>query len=121
MAMLVRTLLVLEAAVFGLAVLVHTGVLIGGYEHIEAATAEGVIGLVLFVGFVASTIWPSSSRMLGLVCQGFALVGTFVGLFTIAIGIGPRTALDLVVHSAMIALLVTGIVLVARRQQVTTG
>jgi hypothetical protein len=62
-----------------------------------------------------------TSRTLGLVCQGFALLGTLVGLFTIAIGIGPRTVLDLVLHSATIALLLTGLVLVTRRQRVTTG
>lgn len=32
---------------------------------------------------------------------GFALLGTFVGVFTIAIGIGPRTVPDIVFHSLL--------------------
>jgi hypothetical protein len=46
--------------------------------------------------------------------QGFALLGTIVGLVTIAIGIGPRTAFDLTLHAGMVALLVAGLIVTAR-------
>lgn len=111
---LVRRLLTTEAAIFGVAALIHLGVLIDGYQHAKAATAESVIALVLIAGLVATAVAPSSSRAIGLGAQGFALLGTLVGLFTIAIGVGPRTAIDLLIHACMIGLLIFGCWAVAR-------
>lgn len=116
MVRLVRSFLAAEIGVFGSAVLIHSGILTRGYEHSKAATAEAVIGLVLMIGLIASTITPAYSRGIGLASQAFALFGTLVGMFTIAIGIGPRTPLDLALHAGMIALLVTGLVLVSRER-----
>ena len=38
-------------------------------------------------------------------------------LLTIAIGIGPRTALDLTIHAAMLLLLVAGLVTATRASE----
>src|SRR5262249_2623128 len=73
-AIVVRWFLAVEAAVFGGAALVHAGVLVGGYEHAAARTAESVIALVLLVGLAASVLAPGSSRGIGLGVQGFALL-----------------------------------------------
>jgi hypothetical protein len=110
----VRWFLALEAAAFAVAVLIHRGVLVSGYAHWKAATAEGVIALVLAGGLVASLAFPAASRTGGLVCQGFALLGTCVGLFTIAVGVGPRTGLDLILHGVFVVLLASGLLVVAR-------
>jgi hypothetical protein len=115
---LVRSFLSLEAAVFGAAALMHLGALVQGHEHAKAATAESVIALVLFGGLAATVVAPASSRPIGIVAQGFALLGTLVGILTIAIGVGPRTPVDLVLHAAMIALLAGGLTAVTRRRQV---
>lgn len=114
MTSVVRSFLAAEAALFGLAALMHAGIFMHGHEHTKASTAESVIAIVLAAGLAATTIWLASSRAIGLWAQGFALVGTMVGLFTIAIGVGPRTAVDLVLHAVMIALLVSGLLTVAR-------
>jgi hypothetical protein len=114
MTQLVRRLLTGEAALFCAAALLHTGALIGGYHHREAATAESVIAAVLLAGFAISLIAPRWSRVAGLAAQGFALLGTVVGIFTIAIGIGPQTVLDITIHAVMVATLVTGLWLVGR-------
>ena len=103
-----------EAALFFVAALAHAGLLLSGHEHSRARIAETVIGTVLVFGLVGTLLAPASSRSIGIGVQGFALLGVCVGLFTIAVGIGPRTALDLVVHGAMIVLLVTGLVAVVR-------
>jgi hypothetical protein len=121
MTTLVRRFLSLEAAVFGSAALVHAGMLVRGYEHSSARTAESVIALVLLVGLVASFVMPESSRGIGLGAQGFALLGTGVGIITIVIGVGPRTALDLSLHVAMVVLLVAGLVVIGRQTQVSTN
>ena len=118
MAIVVRWFLAVEAAVFGSAALVHAGVLVRGYEHAAARTAESAIAFVLLVGLAASVLAPGSSRSIGLGVQGFALLGTVVGLVTIAIGVGPRTALDLTLHGVMVALLVTGLITTGRRTPV---
>jgi hypothetical protein len=110
-----------EAAVFGSAALVHAGVLVRGYEHAAARTAESVIALVLFVGLAATVLAPGSSRGIGLGVQGFALLGTAVGIFTIATGVGPRTAPDLTLHGVMVVLLVTGLVATGRWSPVSNS
>jgi len=112
---LIRSILALEAAAFGAAALVHSGTLIQGYEHSKAATAESVIGMVLLIGLIASVTIPRSSRTVGLAAQAFALLGTFVGIFTIAIGVGPQTKLDIAFHVVLVAALLSGLVVVARQ------
>ncbi len=41
-------------------------------------------------------------------------MGTLVGIFTIAIGIGPRTVADVVYHIVIVVVLVWGLVLALR-------
>ena len=109
-----RRFMLIEAATFIVAGAIHAGRLIGGYEHREARIAETVIGMVLFAGATLTWINPASARAAGLVAQGFALVGTLIGIFTIVIGIGPRSALDMLYHVAIVGILVWGLVVAWR-------
>ena len=111
---LLRLFLLLEGASFVLAGLVHFGVLARGYEHGSAAPAESVIGSVLLVALALSWGLPAWTRTIGIVAQGFALLGTLVGAFTIAIGVGPRTLPDVVYHAAILLALACGLVVAAR-------
>jgi hypothetical protein len=110
-----RCLMFLEASTFVAAAPIHRGLLISGYQHQEAATAESVIALVLIAGGVATWLRQGSARRHGLVAQTFALVGTLVGIFTIAIGVGPRTLPDVAYHVGIMIALLFGVVAVARR------
>jgi hypothetical protein len=110
----VRLFLVVETFAFLTAASVHFGLLFHGYEHSKAGTAEGVIGGALFLALLLAAIRPASTRAIGLAAQGFALIGTLVGIFTIAIGIGPRTAPDLTFHLGIVIVLVFGLVTAAR-------
>ena len=110
----IRRFLLFEGASFALAGLVHRGVLVGGYQHREAAIAESVIAAVLLVGLGLTWAWPARTRLVGLATQAFALLGTLVGVFTIAIGVGPRTAPDIAYHLAIVVALVWGLVVAAR-------
>jgi hypothetical protein len=112
----IRTLLCIEAIAFGAAALVHAGILTGGYQHREAAIAEGVIAGVLTLGLVVSVMNPRSGRGAGLAVQGFALLGTLVGIFTIVIGIGPQSRFDVALHTGFVVLLVTGLTVAARHR-----
>lgn len=107
----VRALLGIEAASFLLAALVHAGVLLDGYQHREAMIAESVIGTVLLAGLAMAWVRSRSLFWIAVDVQAFALVGTFVGIWTIVVGIGPRTAPDIVYHTLIVLVLTFGIVL----------
>ena len=110
----IRAFLLVEVVAFAAAGLVHFGLLVHGYEHRQARVAESVITLVLLVGLVLSWLRPTWTREAGLVAQGFALLGTLVGSFTIIVGVGPRTAPDVVYHIAIMAVLVWGLLVAMR-------
>ena len=113
----IRLLLLIQGVSFIAAAMVHFGILAGGFEHQKAGTAETVIGLVLLGGFVLSLVRPPWTRIAALSVQTFALLGTLVGLFTIAIGVGPRTIPDLIYHACILTLLIAGLVLTARSRK----
>ncbi len=110
----IRILLLAAAVLFAAAALLHTGLLVDGYEHREARIAESIIATVLLGGLAASFAWPSRTRRAALLAQGFALLGTLVGAVTIVVGVGPRTLPDILLHTAMIVLLLWGLVVAAR-------
>lgn len=110
----IRLFLLLEGASFVVAGLVHFGVLTRGYEHRPAAIAESSIAGALIVGFGLTWVWPARTRLTGMVAQAFALLGTLVGAFTIAIGVGPRTAPDIAYHLASLVVLAWGLVVAVR-------
>jgi hypothetical protein len=101
--------MLIEAATFIAAAAIHAGQLIVGYEHREARIAETVIAIVLLAGTMITWVRPAFARAAGLAAQGFALLGTLIGILTIAIGIGPRSALDIVYHVAIVGVLVWGL------------
>jgi hypothetical protein len=59
-----------------------------------------------------SMIAPPSS-------EAFALVGTLIGVFTIMIGVGPRTLPDVAYHFAIMAVLIWGLVVAVRARLMT--
>ncbi len=103
-----RRFMLFEAATFLVAALIHAGFIVRGYEHREARIAESVIALVLLVGAATTWIRPRWAAEAGLVAQGFALFGTLVGVFTIIVGVGPRTVPDVVYHVGIVLVLVWG-------------
>jgi uncharacterized protein YqgC (DUF456 family) len=110
----IRFFLLFEAVTFLIAALIHFGVVTHGYEHDKAGIAESVIAVVLFTGYALASIDGSRTRAAGLAAQAFALLGTLVGVITIAIGVGPRTRPDIAYHVAIVAVLVWGLVVCKR-------
>jgi len=110
----IRRFLLLEATAFAAAASVHFGASISGYEHRRAAVAESVIAAVLLAGLAVTWIAPRWAGRVGLAAQAFALLGTLVGVLTIAVGVGPRTVPDVIYHVAIVAVLIWGLI-VARR------
>ena len=112
----VRLFVLLEGIAFIAAALTHFGILVDGYRHRQAGTAESIIGIVLLTGSLMTMIRPAWTRGIGLTVQAFALFGTLVGIFTIAVGIGPRTVPDLIYHACIVVVLVSGLIVTWRAQ-----
>jgi hypothetical protein len=110
----IRVFLLIEAAAFAAAALAHAGVLVPGYQHQQARIAESLTALVLLAALVLSWLRSAWARRAGIVAQGFALLGTLVGLFTIAVGVGPQSAPDVAYHLSILAVLVWGLAAAAR-------
>jgi hypothetical protein len=104
-----RLLLLGEAAVFAVAAAVHFGAFLEGYDHGKAGTAETVIVIALVLGSAASWSRSPAALKAAVGAQAFAILGVCVGLFTIAVGVGPRTVLDVVYHVGVLAALVGGL------------
>jgi hypothetical protein len=110
----IRQFLLVEGIGFAAAGMLHAGRLIDGYAHRQAAIAESVIAGVLFAGWGLTWMWPWRTRSFGVAAQAFALLGTLIGIFTIAIGVGRRTVPDIAYHAAMVVVLGVGLVIGAR-------
>lgn len=110
----VRGLLLLQIAIFLAAISLHFGLSLGGYRDQAAGTAESVIAIVLAAGFLLTWTPRFWSRRAAIAAQTFGVLGVLVGLFTIAIGVGPRTVLDLILHGAMLLTLLAGLVISLR-------
>lgn len=110
----IQLFLLFEAATFVVAALIHFGALLEGYQHQQAGTAESVIAVVLLAGLALTWIGSPWARGAGIGAQAFAILGVLVGLFTISIGVGPRTALDIGYHVAILAVLIAGLATAVR-------
>jgi hypothetical protein len=116
-----RLLLGFEAAAFLAAAAVHFGLLLDGYGHRRAGTAETVIAVVLLAGLALSFATPPGARAAAIGAQAFAALGVLVGLFTIAVGVGPRTVPDVAYHLAILAVLAGGLAAAVRDGRVVAG
>ncbi|MGO7088708.1 hypothetical protein ELI38_13535 [Rhizobium leguminosarum] len=112
----IAILFLIETCLYAVASLTHAGFVLEGHEHRQAMIAEAVISAVLLLGLISLNLDRPWSRMAAISAQSFALLGTLVGAFTIAVGVGPRTTLDYITHAVMILLLVTGLAWLARNR-----
>jgi hypothetical protein len=111
----VRGFLLLQIVILLSMVSIHFDLLIGGYRHRNAGTAESVISAALVAGLLLTWTPPPWSRRAATAAQSFGILGVLVGLFTIALGIGPRTTLDLALNSALLLTLIAGLAITLRK------
>jgi len=116
-----RLLLLIDAVVFLLAASAHLGWSVTGYEHMRAATAESVIAAALLLGFILTIATPRRIWAIGMTAQIFALLGTFVGVVMVVIGVGPQTGPDMIYHALMLVLLCAGIWVYAAKRNRTVN
>ena len=111
----IRGFLLLQIVIFLALVSIHFGLLIVGYRHRNAGTIESVIAAVLVAGLLLTWTPPPWSRRAATAAQSFGILGVLVGLFTIALGIGPRTTLDLALNAALLLTLIAGLAITLRK------
>ena len=107
--MIIRVMLIVEATAFLTAALTHFGILTDGYKHRQAANAESIIGFVLFLGWICTFVRPTWANKAAISAHCFAVLGTVVGIFTIVVGVGPRTMPDIIYHACILPLLLCGL------------
>lgn len=112
-----RTLLLVEATAFLIACVVHSGLLMAGYEHHQASIAEAVFALVLYAGAAMSWVRPAWTRIDALATQGIALLGALISIFAMFAGTGPSTGADIVYYIALVVLLVWGLAVANRMHE----
>ncbi len=117
----IKLFLAFEAVAFLAAALVHSGALTDAFAHRRAGIAETTIGALLLAGLAGSLLRPHATRAIGLTVQGFALLGTLVGLVMVAIGVGPQTAPDLAFHAGIALFLVTGLMAITFERWMDRG
>lgn len=106
---------ILAAAALSLFVVaaVHAGLVIPG-PFDEAAVYEASVGVVLTIGLGLTFVGPTVARWGGITALVIALVGASIGMYMAIRGIGPNSVPDMVYHVALIAFLLTGIVVAWR-------
>ena len=93
---------------------IHFGAVLEGYGHRKAGIAETVIAVVLLAGLALTWMRPPWPRRGTIGAQAFAVLGVLVGLFTIAVGVGPRTVPDVAYHLGILVVLVLGLTISVR-------
>jgi len=111
----VRSFLFLQIAIVLSMVSIHFGLLLGGYRHRSAATAELLIVAVLVAGILLTWTPTPWNRRLASAAQSFGILGVLGGLLTIVLGIGPRTMLDLTLNVALLLTLIAGLAITLRK------
>ncbi|EJT05200.1 hypothetical protein [Rhizobium sp. CCGE 510] len=107
-------LFLIETCLYATASLTHAGFILEGHEHHQAMIAEAVIAATLLLGLISLILNRRWSRTAAFCAQAFALFGTLIGAFTIAVGVGPQTTLDYITHGVMILLLLLGLIRLAK-------
>ncbi len=109
---LIQLFLIVQSAVFAFAASAHFGVF-SDMDDPGAAIAETVIAVVLLAGLALTFTRAADVRSIALAAQGFALLGTLIGV-TLVFTVGPRETFDVVVHLVMLALLTAGLAVTYR-------
>ncbi len=115
---IMRVLAVFEAAIFLLAALQHLGLsislgftLLAEPRIIAAALVEGSSGLLFVVSAYALFSGRGWARAAALAAHVYALAGVLLGIFSLALGFGPRSLTNDIYHMVMLLLIMPGLAL----------
>jgi hypothetical protein len=109
---LIQVFLAVQFALFAFAASAHFGVFTD-MDDPGAAIAETVIAVVLLAALALTFTRTADVRSVALAAQGFALLGTLIGI-TLVLTVGPTKAFDVTVHAIMLATLLAGLAVTYR-------
>ncbi len=109
---LIQLFLAVQFALFAFAASAHFGVFTDMNDP-GAAIAETVIAVVLLAGLARTFTKAADVRSVALGTQGFALLGTLIGI-TLVLTVGPTETFDVTVHSLMLITLLAGLAVTSR-------
>lgn len=107
----IRLFLIFEGAVFFTAAIFHSGLLSSAYQNLPSAIVEVLLTAAMAGAFGISLTRPRQTRLASISVHVGALLLTLVGIIIIAMGIGPRTAPDVIYHMIMLLVLARGLAL----------
>lgn len=81
----------------------------------ERRRVELIIAAVLVAGLLLTWTPRPWSRRSAAVVQSFGILGVLLGMATIALGIGPRTTLDLTLNVTLLLTLIAGLAITLRK------
>jgi hypothetical protein len=115
---IMRVLVISEALIFLLAALQHLGVsislgftLLAEPRIIAAAIVEGSSGLFFVVCAAVLFSGRDWAWVAALIAHIYALAGVLLGIFSLAMGFGPRTLTNDIYHMVMLLLIMPGLAL----------
>lgn len=110
---MLRWIMAATATSLLIAAALHAGLVIPGPVD-QAAMYESGIAVILIVGIGLTFVGPGWARWGALTTQTVALAGACIGTFLALRGLGPNTVPDIVYHFALLAILLTGLVVAWR-------
>jgi hypothetical protein len=112
---LLELVIAANAAFFFFGAVQHAGVALGRFHEpqiIPAAIVEAVCGVALVWGVTALVRKSWAGRRAAVVANLIALSGVGVGLVSLALGAGPRTASNDLYHKIMLILIAAALLLI---------
>jgi LytS/YehU family sensor histidine kinase len=117
------SLMIANAAVFFFGAVQHAGIALGRFHEpviIPATIVETICGLFLLAGGVALFSNSKQRWRAALIANFVALGGVLLGMVALAVGAGPRTASNDLLHRIMLALIAaSALVLFYSRSRLT--
>ena len=106
------SLMIVNAAVFFFGAVQHAGIALGPFHEpviIPAAIVETICGLSLLAGAVSLSSNSKRCWRTALIANFIALGGVLLGMVALAVGAGPRTASNDLLHRIMLALIAASV------------
>jgi hypothetical protein len=124
MKVLLEFVMSVNAALFFFGALQHAGFAIGRFHEpriVPAAIVEALCGLALVWGVIALASGTRFARRTAVISNLIALFGVLLGIASLAVGAGPRTASNDLYHKIMLVMIGAALLLIGFSRGVTVG
>jgi len=124
MKVLLEFVMSVNAALFFFGALQHAGLAIGRFHEpriVPAVIVEALCGLALAWGVIALASGTRFARQKAVISNLIALFGVLLGIASLALGAGPRTASNDLYHKVMLVMIGAALLLIGFSRGVMVG